>query len=110
MAIIIRGVPDGLPISPPTTNEWWVKLLDHGTWAMLGVVSVFFALAFIWSLRAKLGSVLVAWKTQSETMTAELPEIRRGVQRLADEATGTLRRVEDGVNDVKEEVRALRKG
>jgi len=106
---IITGVPDGLPIAPPTSSEWWLRLLDHGTWALIGVVSVFFFLALAWSLRGRLIGVLTAWKTQSETMTAELPEIRRGVQRLADEATGTLRRVESGVNEVKDEVRLLRK-
>lgn len=107
---IIRGVPEDLPSQLIGSSAWW-KLVEHGTWAFIGVTSVFFCLAFVWSLRGKLGGVLLAWKNQSEVMTSELPRIREGVQKLADEATGTLKRVEAGVDEVKAEVRVLaRKG
>lgn len=103
MLLIIKniGVPveDGLPI--PTSSEWWVKLLDHGTPALIVVVVLFFFLGLIWSLKARLGGLLLAWKRQSETMTEELPAIRRGVEKLAEEANTTLRAVHDDVRYIK---------
>lgn len=97
--------PDEAPLPSP---EWWVKLLDHGVPSFILVSVTLFSALFLWKLRDHFISLITAKRVNVETMTTviavlkdELPEIRKGVHRLADEASGTLRKVHEDVKFIR---------
>lgn len=93
------GLPEESLI--PTDAGFWGKLLEHGMLALIVAVCLFFFVGVGWTLRARIADLLLSWKRQSDTMTEELPAIRRGVERLAEESTSTLRRVHEDVTYIK---------
>ena len=103
----MTGVPDEtIPFVPPAS--WYVELLKHGVPAFIVVVGTMLVAGFVWSLRGHIIDLISAKRksvesmtTAVDTMTEELPAIRRGVEKLADEASGTLRKVHDDVTFIR---------